>query len=166
MESAIREIERYIANNPNEISARFWKNVNCGLSLQCWRWRSRSQHCGYGWFGVRGQSFTSNRIVWLLVNGVIPDGLFVCHSCDIRLCCNPGHLFLGTHLDNMADRTSKGRAPRGSRCGVSKVTEADVIQMRNLREVGLTFKRLGEMFGISDKETGLICNRKRWEWLK
>lgn len=31
------------------------------------------------------------------------------HSCDRRICCNPKHLSLGTHADNMADMKAKGR---------------------------------------------------------
>ena len=40
-------------------------------------------------------------------NGPIPDGLFVCHQCDVKLCVRPDHFFLGTQADNMADFAAK-----------------------------------------------------------
>ncbi|MFB7420730.1 HNH endonuclease signature motif containing protein [Streptomyces sp. NPDC056210] len=46
---------------------------------------------------------------YLLWKGDIPEGLFVCHTCDVPQCCNPDHLFLGTAKDNANDRDRKGR---------------------------------------------------------
>ena len=50
-----------------------------------------------------------HRLMWEQKNGPVPDGLFVLHRCDVRACCNPDHLFLGTPLDNMQDMHAKGR---------------------------------------------------------
>jgi len=40
-------------------------------------------------------------------------GKDVCHTCDVRLCCNPAHLFIGTRSDNVADCVAKGRYSNG-----------------------------------------------------
>ncbi len=51
----------------------------------------------------------AHRLAWIYTHGPIADGLHVLHKCDVRLCVRPGHLFLGTEADNMADRDAKGR---------------------------------------------------------
>ena len=79
---------------------------------------------GYGTIsrGARSEGKVStHRLVWELTNGPIPDGLDVLHHCDNPPCCqtNPtegypeGHLFLGTHAQNMVDRDAKGRNGAG-----------------------------------------------------
>ena len=62
----------------------------------------------------------THHLAWEVANGPIPDGLWVLHHCDNPPCCETepsdeypdGHLFLGTHADNMADMAAKGRAQR------------------------------------------------------
>ena len=68
---------------------------------------------GYGRFNFqyedRKRIRIAHRVAWELVNGPIPDGLEVAHKCDVRNCCNPDHLFLATHDQNMQDCKEKGR---------------------------------------------------------
>lgn len=53
-----------------------------------------------------------------------PKVRVVCHHCENRRCVRPGHLFLGTALDNTRDMFAKGRAnkTRGEGTGRAKLT--------------------------------------------
>lgn len=68
---------------------------------------------GYGQSSYQGRRQPAHRIVWQHLNGPIPDGMLVCHTCDNPPCCNIDHLWLGTHADNMRDCIQKGRAANG-----------------------------------------------------
>lgn len=71
----------------------------------CWVWTGPKYPRGYGCCG-RGYA---HRVAYERAVGTIPEGQFVCHRCDNRLCCNPAHLFLGTARDNTQDMIAKGR---------------------------------------------------------
>jgi hypothetical protein len=96
------------------LSERLWAKVD--KSEGCWLWQGATAgEDNYGY--ILGEDsktlIRAHRAAWLVTFGPIPDGLFVLHKCDTPLCVCPDHLFLGTHLENMADRDAKGRVHHG-----------------------------------------------------
>lgn len=85
---------------------RFWGNVD--RSGECWEWVGYTNK-GRGYITVRNKKCNAARVAWQIAHGENPGDLCVCHTCDNALCVNPGHLWLGTQLDNIRDRDSKGR---------------------------------------------------------
>lgn len=79
----------------------------------CWIWTGAKQGHGYGCFRVGDKRIGAHRYSYQIHNGDIPDGLFVCHTCDNMFCVNPEHLWLGTAKQNTSDMLRKGRGKLG-----------------------------------------------------
>lgn len=88
--------------------ARFWAKVE--KTDTCWLYMGFRKWDGYGWLCRSGKNTTAHRYAWTLTHGEPPAGVVIMHSCDVPACCNPAHLRLGTHEENMADMRAKGRS--------------------------------------------------------
>lgn len=128
-------------------------------STGCLEFSKDIKPAGYGHIWTGSRSVRANRAAWILFHGPIPPGLLVCHVCDNRRCIEPSHLFLGTNDENMADMVAKGRAPMGSRNGLAKLTEADVIAIYTMP--GNT-KAIAERFGVSNTNVRDIRSGYIW----
>lgn len=162
--------------------ARFWIKVDRRGPDECWPWIAGFYKEGYGKFGSGGRTLASNRVAYFLAKRIDPSPLFVCHSCDNRYCCNPDHLFVGSTTDNMRDCKAKGRnatgdrhgsktmpenRPRGVLSGLSKLTDAQVIEIRELYASGRGFTQddLAMWFDIGQSHISLIVLRRIWTHL-
>jgi hypothetical protein len=124
---------------------RFWARVE-KTEGGCWPWLSKLSDRGYGLVKVDKKWVRAHRVAWRLTHGEHPAQLLVCHHCDNPRCCNPAHLFLGTHAANHADMVAKGR--RRSKSGTVKLTAEQVIAARR-RHPAETYAKLAEEFGVA-----------------
>jgi hypothetical protein len=146
-------------------------------SGDCWVWTGSKDRKGYGRIYYQGRRTGAHRVAWELSNGPILDGLHVCHHCDNPPCVNTGHLFLGTHADNMLDRDMKGRGTpppysagqdhwthrlperrlRGERHGRAKLTDAQVVALRvSYLDGGVSMGALADRYGVGKSQVSRL----------
>lgn len=152
------------AHRTRPIGERFWALVN--KSEGCWLWAGSVSSWGYGRFGLsHRKNVTASRLAWILTHGSIPEGQCVLHKCDVPACCNPDHLFLGTHQDNMTDKTRKGRQARnfgmhaGEKSPTAKLTQEQVLEIRQSKEKLLV---LANRYGVAFQTISKVRNGNRW----
>jgi hypothetical protein len=132
-----------LASRKPTMLQRFYDRIPWGANDECWVWPGIKTEDGYGRFG----RWRAHCIVWELNSQQpVPKGMQVCHRCDNPSCCNPTHLFLGTHQDNIDDKMRKGRyvPPTGARPDKSAEVHA-------LRAKGLTVEEVAKELGIGTK---------------
>lgn len=130
--------------------ARFWSKVDRRGDDDCWKWIGGSWHpFGYGLLAIDGINTGAHRVAWIIAHGTIPKTKHVLHRCDNPPCVNPAHLFLGSHTDNMRDKTSKWRHRYGSKHENAKLTESAVRHIRAERAAGVTLRELAAQYGVA-----------------
>lgn len=130
---------------------------------------------GYGAVRVdRNRVVGVHRLLWIDAHGPIPEGLFVCHHCDNRMCANVDHLFLGTNEENTADKVQKGRqargasiwknrkSARGTKHGRAKLSEADVLA---IRDESTPYDECAAKYGVSPSLIRQIRKGEVWTHL-
>lgn len=162
---------------PADAVARFWSFVCKAGDDECWPWLGFKTEKGYGMFSGLAKELKTqrtNRIAWMLSNVVrATNGLMVCHSCDNPPCCNPAHLFLGTHTDNMQDALKKGRLsclrpggvpePKsGAEHSCARLSPSQVEEIRSLHGVE-SATATARRFGISRGNVWMIQTNKTWK---
>jgi hypothetical protein len=98
---------------------RFWRNVKrppVEDSKPCWEWQASTRKGSYGqiWSDPDPETgektlLSAHRVAWEILNGPVPEGMVLLHSCDNPKCCNPHHLTASTQAANMRDMKRKGR---------------------------------------------------------
>ena len=133
----------------------------------CLVWPFGVGNGGYGKVAQDGNWRNASRVMCGLVHGEPPSEAHqACHSCGRghEACVNPGHLYWGTPVENAADQLTHGTRARGETQGSSRLTEADVREIRRLSAT-LPQKEVASRFGINKQAVSRIVRRERWGWL-
>jgi hypothetical protein len=148
------------------VDVRFWAKVDIKPDADaCWPWsgsyfRAAKGSGPYGCFTLStSTNVLSHRMAFELANNKTPGDFKVRHTCDNPKCCNPKHLVLGSHQDNMNDRRERARTARGERGGTAKLTSDEVIE---IRMSPLSNKDIRQKYGISDTSIRDIKTRRSW----
>lgn len=123
----------------------------------CWIWLGPIGSDGYG---QMSDNRKAHRIAYMRARGPIPKGMLVCHSCDVPLCVNPAHLFLGTPASNSLDMVKKRRQAFGERQHKAKLNAEDV---RAIRASSDTHVAIAAQYGITDRNVSIIKRRLTWK---
>jgi hypothetical protein len=175
--------------------AKFFSKLKLNPVTGCLEWPGQTKN-GYGVIYSTGGKFRTHRVSAYFAgmidsprgsnNGL--DGKNVLHTCDNRKCCNPKHLFVGSHTDNNIDMRAKGRdfkfpipigprrpiisfeklktglrrsALKGEKHHNAKLTDAQIADIRMFYEAGVYSQgEMAKMFGVSQSTLSPICNGK------
>jgi len=161
-----------------EFVRRFESRVDRNHPSGCHLWirPTGSDRYFYGEISFRGVVLYSHRVAWCLKSGSHPGYLYVCHTCDVKTCVNPDHLWLGTMEDNIRDMYSKGRNNNyGRRRPVaSKVKTVDfrrtlkphdVAMIRAFGRLGVHNRVLASAYHVDSKTIRDIFAMKTWKKL-
>jgi hypothetical protein len=164
---------------PHSTPDRFWAQLNKQGPVPahrpdlgpCWVWTGDLTDSGYGTLTYQCKRWRAHRLAYTLTNGALPPTMQVCHHCDNPPCCNPAHLYPGTHTDNMRDRTARGRyrvngggAAVGQRHWSAKLTDEDIRVIRTRYAAGaVTQRQLAADYGVAQSQIMRAVTGRSWK---
>lgn len=143
----------------------FWERVD--RSGDCWEWTGGRIQDGYGMLRFEKRAWLAHRLAYELSGGVLVRGREVMHSCDNPPCCNPAHLSVGTHQENMDDMMAKRRhlTIKGEAIHCAKLTEDNVREIRRLYADGAdtSYRILAARFGVNKSVIAKVRAGETWK---
>lgn len=126
----------------------------------CWIWALSVSSNGYGnaYDPETERVMTAHRLSYLASIGEVPDGMFVCHRCNTKLCVNPDHLYVGTHRENMDD------VARGRYHPNRKLSDGVVRHIRDLIQIGVARRQIARTLNLSPRTIALIRDGKTYRY--
>jgi hypothetical protein len=139
---------------------RFWAKVDKtpghGPNGDCWLWMA-SDRADYGSFWLGGRTIRAHRLAFRLGGGKHKRGLIVMHACDVKGCCNPAHLRLGTQSENIRDAYAKGLRHQPTRS--VPLTDAELLKLKDEYDHGLSKRVLSEKWELDRTTLRRLLNR-------
>jgi hypothetical protein len=143
---------------------RFQEKIDQRGTDDCWPWLASTVNGGHGEFFVspqRGKIPAHSYALELASGQPCPPGMEACHRCDNPPCCNPTHIYFGTRQQNVDDMWQRNRVPLGSARRHSRLTEAQVVDIRRRCVGGESQKALAVAFAIGTAHVNHIVHGRQ-----
>ena len=128
----------------HEVIQRFFKKVE--KTPKCWNWTGCLVN-GYGQFFL-GKKQYAHRISYSILHGEIPKGKCLDHLCRNRKCVNPNHLEPVSYKENII-RGAKNQDQFGEKHPWSKLSDRDILKIKELAKYNIPRPQIAQMFGTS-----------------
>lgn len=136
---------------------QFYENeIGCLICTSHSTWK------GYPLLSINNKATRMSRFIYEECFGLIPEGLYICHTCDNPGCINPAHLYAGTNLDNVKDKIERGHHLYGEQHPCAKLTEIDIIKIRQSNQ---NINQLSQEFAVSKAHIWKIRSKRKWKHL-
>jgi len=135
------------------------------VNSDCIEWQYGKDKDGYGKCTKDGKDYRAHRLAWEEEHGAIPNGMCVCHSCDNPSCVNVSHLFIATSPGNTADKVNKGRQSKGEIHGCAKLSDNDIIRIRQLDKDGKPIADIAYDYDVTSAAISKIVRGDLWRHL-
>ena len=135
---------------------------------KCWDWLSTTNNAGYPLFSLKGEMVSAIRLLYqIYYKRRIPKGWIVSHTCKNNSCVNPGHLYITTRSERtqeaLRNREYIPASQKGQKNPNSKLTEDDVVSIREKKDQGATHQELADEYNVTKTTISQIVNRKLWK---
>ena len=152
--------ERIVGNDEK----RFWSYVKKGSTNECWEWQGGVSTWGYGVINIKGKLRGAHLFSKEIAEGKQkPKSLDTCHTCDNRICVNPKHLYWGTRQQNIDDAWARDRMPHGEDAPQAKLSESEVVQLREEYAADASIPDLIEKYRIAESTIRGIVLGYKWK---
>lgn len=115
------------------------------------------------WNGNKAKAVRVGRLVLLAFRGPPPNGHEGCHNDGNPANNRLTNLRWDTPSANQRDRVRHGTSNRGEQCGTSKLTEKQVLA---IREDGRLQREIAEEYGVQQSVISRIKSGVRWGHLR
>ncbi|HKJ67173.1 MAG TPA: HNH endonuclease [bacterium] len=146
---------------------RFMDSLGSDDSEKCWAWNGTKNNAGYPLFSLKGEMVSALRLLYrIYYNRRIPKTWIVSHTCRNNGCVNPNHIYITTRSERTKqayqNRELVPASQKGEKNPNSKLTEQDIIDIRQRKKEGATHMELAEEYQVTKTTISQIVNRKLW----
>jgi hypothetical protein len=147
-----------------ESEIAFWAKVKINKPDECWPWTGKKHPYGYGVCKRKRKGYLTHRMAYEFAKGKIPNNHLICHHCDNPPCCNPRHLFVGTHSDNRLDAASKHRLSHGTHRHNAVLDDNKVRYILSMYCPRVyTQQKLADELGVSRELIRYVVSKGGWK---